>query len=126
MSLAERRQIIFQDALRAADRRRHRRLAARAGATGCILGIVAITAFTLVNRREHHIAPIVVQPESRPSKTHVTTTGPKVVVQIIRAGDVQPKWQTLSDEQFLAAMADAGRPSGVIELNGKAVVVPLQ
>lgn len=126
MSLAERRQFILRDALRAADRRRRRRLAVRAGATGCILGLVAIATFMLVGRHERHDIPIVVQPSSQPSKTHVATTEPKVVVQIIRAGDVQPKWQTLSDEQFLAALADAGRPSGFIELNGKTVVVPLQ
>jgi hypothetical protein len=47
-------------------------------------------------------------------------------VQVIRAGDVKPTWEVLSDDQLLAALADAGRPSGFVRLNGKSVVVPIQ
>ena len=129
---AARRQAILADALRTTDRRRRRRFAARAGAAACVAGAIAFAfAVALLNQPKHDPTIVVESPRPAPPTRPIDSprpleASPKVVVQIIRAGDVKPRWEVLNDDQFLAAMADAGRPSGFVQLNGKSVVVPSQ
>jgi hypothetical protein len=121
---AMRRQSILADALGTADRRRIRRFVVRGTVVACAVGALAATLALLT--QPHRPDTIVVEsPHPAPTTTPVPTP-PKVVVQIIRAGDVKPTWEVLSDDQFLAALADAGRPSGFVQLNGKSVIVPLR
>lgn len=127
-----RRDAILADALREADRRRHRRAARRAGAVVCTCALMAGIAVVIL--RQNHIAPtpqIVAQPTTTKA-TKATRSlilhgqPPKIVVQVIRAEDVKPTWETISDEQLLTAMSDAGKPSGIVNVDGKTRLVPIR
>jgi hypothetical protein len=137
---AKRRDAILADALRAADRRRHRLVARRVtGVAGICL--LAAGAFSVVSRSVRaperpgtlgHVAPAPTSspafaPTPVPTPAPVTNPGSSpIVVQIIPADRVERTWQVINDDQLIAAMAAAGKPGGVARLNGRAVVVPLQ
>ena len=49
---------------------------------------------------------------------------PVVLVEVIRDDPAHRRWQVVNDDQLLAALADAGRPSGLVRINGETMVVP--
>lgn len=138
-AMAKRRDAILADALRAADRRRHARVVRHAAGVAGACCLLAIGTFAFMDRSVRSTlqpSPLVnVTPAPGPTSfpapvsAPVAATNPdtpRVVVQIIPADRVERHWQVINDDQLIAAMADAGKPGGVVELNGKAVVVPLQ
>jgi hypothetical protein len=131
-----RREQILADALRAADRRRRVR-GARQVAGGTCICLLAIGTFGVVSRNFRssvrpaplvHVGPNPTSAPAPPPAPVAATTPdtPRVVVQIIPADHVERHWQVIDDDQLIAALASAGKPGGVVHLNGKAVVVPLQ
>jgi hypothetical protein len=124
-----RRQAILADALRAADGRRRTRAATRAAAGAAAAVFVVATFAFVVTRREPVPATVAKAPHPAPSPTTSPLPAPArptVIVQVIREQDVRPKWEVLSDDQLIDALADAGRPSGLVTLNGETTVVPIR
>jgi hypothetical protein len=122
---AARRAQILADAMGAADARR-RRARVRRVATGIAVATTAGACLFAVLSKTHDVpapapqrSPIVIAPPHTAPSTAAT-----FAIQIIRTEDVKPRWETIGDDQLLAMLAEAGRPSGMVELNGKAVVVP--
>jgi hypothetical protein len=133
---AARRRMILHAALRQADRRRRRRLAVRGGTVvGAGAAIAAILLFALPSS-DRHTQPhqVVIEPKQVPSppstgpvdakRTKVAPPAPPIIVEIIRADQIKPKWEIIDDDQLLAALASAGQPSGLVTLNGKTEIVP--
>lgn len=50
----------------------------------------------------------------------------RVIVQVIPAQPAERRWVTIGDDQLLAALAQAGQPSGMVRLNGQAILVRAQ
>ena len=131
----QRRDAILADALRAADGRRRARVARRvaAASSACVLALGAFAIYSRVARPPVGPTPVVevvprptsvpAPPIARPS---TAPDAPRVIVQIIPADHVERRWQVINDDQLIAALAAAGKPGGVAQLNGKAVVLPLQ
>ena len=134
---ATRRREILADVLRAADGRRRKRLAVRSGAgVACVLVALFAVPITTPTREEK---TVVVQPPPPPTtRTRPTiamprplivirpapATTPIVRVEVIRGDLADRRWEVLNDDQFLDALADAGRPSGLARINGVTTVVP--
>jgi hypothetical protein len=126
-----RRQRILELALRESQSRRHKRWTVR-GAGALLLVIAAI----LIAR--HQINPTarqaqqVVEAIPQPQPPIVTT--PRIVVSQIQTDPTivdrlairtQSKaWRSIDDEEFLRALADAGRPAGIIHVNDRAILLP--
>jgi hypothetical protein len=123
---------ILADALREADRRRRRRAVRHVGVVGCACALIAGVA--IVARRAERgdqvvpsaVATTAPAPRLVPRLIVHRTPAPKlVVVEVIRADDVKPAWETVSDEQLLGTLAEAGKPSGIVNVNGTARLVPI-
>ena len=135
-----RRRGILDQALHQAERRRRRRAALRLSfmaAAAVVAASVGVAVF-FATRVHPPIAPTdngrvaTTLPSPAPTRAAPTSSPapsqpePPVVVQVVRSRDVRTAFETIDDEQLLAALADAGRPSGIVRLNGRAEVVPLQ
>jgi hypothetical protein len=46
------------------------------------------------------------------------------IVERMSIGNERPKWSFIDDDAFLHSMADAGRPSGLVNLNGRLLLLP--
>jgi hypothetical protein len=142
-----RRREILAEALCAADRRRRGRAIRRAGVVTCVAGVLVGAIVFAPRENDSRISPtpVVIEPprapQSKPTSVHNdhqplrSITPPprrepkreaKLVVQVISNEDVKPRWQVLSDDQFLAELADAGQPSGLLRLNGQSMIVPIR
>jgi hypothetical protein len=133
--MKSRRDAILADALREADRRRHRRALRRAGAVVCTCALLAGMAVVILRQNDNDAGrQIAVQSTTRTTAKSTKAPGslivhrqpPKIVIQIIRTEDVKPTWQTISDDQLLATMADVGKPSGIVNVNGKTQLIPIR
>jgi hypothetical protein len=128
-----RREQILEIAIQHARRCRRRRLAVRGGAVGIVLVVIGIAV-----ARIPHLNP-------NPSQTPTANSSPpaappperrqalKVVVERIQTDPTivrrlavphtPPLWQTLDDDHFLHELALAGRPAGLVKIDGRATLV---
>ena len=137
---ARRRDEILRAAVRAGQSRRRRRLAGRAaGAAG---GVIAIAwAVAAVLRPAGLVKPPLVRgpiPPAPPPVAHVVVSGPRPAVKrpaviIVQRIETDPTlvdrlavprqghpWRSLSDDELLTQLAQAGRPAGLAYVDGRA------
>jgi hypothetical protein len=123
-----RREAILRLAQKQARRRRRGRLALKLTGTIAVL-LTAISVVMQLHRKQPAAPTLAVNhPATPPRPTPLVTieqiaTDPalssKLAIQI-----QQPRWQRLNDDQLLTTLADAGRPAGIIEVDGRAMLVP--
>jgi len=137
----ERREEILLLARGAARRRRVRRNASRAAAMG--LSVLLIGGGLVVHmvrvshpvRSPHPVAqaPIPVPPAPskvstppKPAPDHITIaairTDPTITARL-SVGHPRPRWKTIGDEELLQSLAEAGKPSGLIETDGRKILL---
>ena len=126
-----RRQSILHLARQQARRRHRRRVAMRfaGGAAAIVLAATLAMRFRFeqpvqrivaVNHPVTSTAPAIV---ASSVKIEPIATDPAITSKLSIVID-RPKWQRLNDGELLTALADAGRPAGLIEVDGRTMLVP--
>jgi len=136
---SERRERILEMALRAARERRYRRLAKN----GAVMAVLLVAGFVMwhatgrnramvkeskvvaarLNVAKPVLAMSVMQAARRPGVTIVwIQTDPNILKQM---EEPRPKghWQRIGDDELLKCLAEAGKPSGLVEFGGKVLVL---
>lgn len=127
----QRREHILEMAIQQARQRRRRRLAVRGGAAAVVL-LVAGLALLLVPHPgpQRHELPVATksQPPTAPPRDHAQAA--KLLIEHIQTDPTllkrlavrpsPPRWQTLDDDQLLRELALAGKPAGLVKINGRA------
>ncbi len=128
-----RREQILEMAIRQARRRRRRRLAIRGGAAGVVLLVAGLALLRVPHSApQRHESPVVkVLPPAVPP--HDNAQAAKLVIEHIQTDPTilrrltipktPPRWQTLDDDQLLQELALAGKPAGLVKINGQASLV---
>jgi len=131
---AQRRETILALARDLARQRRHRRrrVVASAISSAIVLAMIVTTMSVLRHGRPpKNLAnvsrPLVVMPAIAPLPSNVTImrlqTDPSITARLALV-PAQRDWRKLDDDELLRVLADAGKPSGLIEFDGRAVLVP--
>ena len=133
-----RREQILEMAIRQARRRRGRRLAIRGGAAAIVLLVAGLALVRMPHSApQRHELPVVTSPPpaapppAAPPHDHVQAA--KLVIEHIQTDTTivkrlavpktPPRWQTLDDDQLLKELALAGKPAGLVKINGRASLV---
>jgi len=122
-----RREAILRQTLVAVRRRRRRRQALR----GCVTGL-AVVALAVVLVRLPRYPGGALPPDGSPIEVEsARSAGP--IVQIIApdpnicarlsAPKLKPTWQTIDDDQLLAALDAAGQPAGLVRVAGQTLLM---
>jgi hypothetical protein len=120
-----RREEILRLAMRQTRRRRRNR---RLREAGMILVCVAILATRQESQQrpaespKTHTPPMVMVPASTVIIERIGTDSQ--ITAKLSTGNAPPRWSFIDDDAFLQSMADAGRPSGLIMLNGRLLLLP--
>ncbi len=128
-----RREQILKMAVRLARQRRRRRFALRGGAAAIVFVVAGIAALLLPRSAPHPSrTPIVITPPPVVPKLDRGQAA-KVVIERIQTdpgivrrlavAKARPLWQTLDDEHLLQELAQAGRPAGLVKIDGQAMLV---
>jgi len=136
----DRRDAILQLAVGAARRKRRRRAAVRGAGAACALVLIAAIALQLIGpstgTHEQIAAPSVpaqvpgpepgfahAKPQPQPvfAVAHIPTD--RAITTRLAVAAEPPRWQSIDDDELLAALAQSGRPSGLIEMAGKTHLV---
>jgi hypothetical protein len=122
-----RRESILTLAKREARRRRRaRRLVRGAGLVIAFLALAMLCEFMLPG---HSPAPphvVINHPTPPPAqivRIERIETDPHITARLAIT-TARPIWKTISDRELLQALADAGKPAGLIEVDGRATLVP--
>ena len=130
----QRRETILALARDLARQRRHRRrrVVASAISSAIVLAMIVTTMSVLRHGRPpKNLAnvsrPLVVMPAIAPLPSNVTImrlqTDPSITARLALV-PAQRDWRKLDDDELLRVLADAGKPSGLIEFDGRGVLVP--
>lgn len=126
---ARRREQILRLARRAATGRRRRRLALRGGLALAGVAVLAVALWPDPAVRTVGPSPDqwVQHPNPAPPTPRVvdiqTITTDLSLVDRLALRPQQRGWQSIDDDEFLKVLADAGKPSGLIELNGRSFLI---
>jgi hypothetical protein len=124
----ERREAILGLARHAARARRTRRRGVRAGA-GALLVLMVAGAGVYVTRPAQLDHPARVDSTatcpavpSRPASIASIDSDPTIARRLALAPEPQ-RWASISDDELLASLAEAGQPTGLIEVAGTTILV---
>jgi hypothetical protein len=129
---AARRRQILAAAFREADRRQRRRTVRRAAVFTCVAGFIGLSLIFIRARTTPSAPAVAINPTTQSAITQTTSRAddrvkpPAVAVEFIPAENINRRWEVIDDDQLLDALADAGQPSGIMRIDGKTVVVPVQ
>ena len=124
----QRKDRILSLALRAARRRRYRRLA-RNGAVFAMVLIAAIATWRAAERGPARVnnGNVVLQRHEAVKASSVTIvwihTDPNVLKRM-EEPEHKGTWQWIGDDELLKSLADAGHPAGLVEIGGRVVLLP--
>jgi hypothetical protein len=124
-----RREQILMLALDAARRRRRRRRTVTRGAIAATALVVATLA-GLMSRIQRSPKPgqpldaIVITEPAGPTRVIVEHfhTDPTIISRLALKPR-SPRWQTIGDDELLMSLASAGRESGLIQVDGRALLI---
>jgi hypothetical protein len=130
----QRRESILALARDLARQRRHRRRRVVASAiSGSLVLVMIVTTMSVLRHAQppKKLAdvsrPLVVVPAIAPPPSSVTIirlqTDPSITSRLALV-PAQRDWRKLDDDELLRVLADAGKPSGLIEFDGRGVLVP--
>ena len=120
----ERREQILQIAIGAARSRRRRRRATRAL---CVIAILSLAIGPMLHRSHPANLPIAQKAGSHdaPQYSQVLIeqipTDPTIADRLSVTPD--PRWQQLTDDDLLQSLAAAGRPGGLVHVDGQTILV---
>jgi hypothetical protein len=130
---ANRRERILRLAVKEAQTRKRRwwtlRLAA-AGAAGAAVVMLAAIIWSGEAISPAPVPPTVAIVESRvdpapaPSVMIVHIRTDPAIIERLAMQVSSPRWQSIGDEELLTALADAGRPAGLIHVQGRTILLP--
>ena len=129
----QRREQILEMAIRQGRQRRRRRLAVRGGAVAIVLLVMA-TAVLRIPRSAPHQSDLPTAKSAAPAvPTPDRGQQAKVVIERIQTDPTilrrlavpksPPLWQTLDDDHLLQELAQAGRPAGLVKIDGRTTLV---
>ncbi len=123
-----RKEEILRAALQASGRRRRRRQMAIGGAVLIPLLMLAIVGLD-VDRQKPEPAVVVLPPSPMVRKSRANVMIDRIatdpgIADRLSVGDPAPKWKIIGDDELLQSMADAGSPTGLVELNGRRFFLP--
>lgn len=136
---AERRDEILLLARGAARQQRLRRRASRAIVVGLAMLLIAAGFMAQIVRVSHREAlreivkapaPLPAVPKSAtpsaPASAEITIvsieTDPTITSRL-SVGHPRPQWKSIGDDELLQSLADAGKPSGIIETDGRKILL---
>jgi hypothetical protein len=128
-----RREQILQMAIQQARRRRRRRLAIRSGAIAMVLLTIGLVVLRGPRSVPHPSETTTVNSTLSAAPVLNPEPAAKIVIErvetdptIVRRLAVQqtpPRWQRLDDDHLLQELAQAGKPAGLVKINGQATLV---
>jgi len=128
-----RRAQILKMAIQQARWRRRRRLAARGGAVMIVLLAIGIAVLRTPHSIPHPPETQITEPTPLPASAPNRAPAAKIVIERIQTDptislrlavpQTPPRWQRLDDDHLLQELAQAGKPAGLVKINGQATLV---
>ena len=128
-----RREQILNMAIQQGRRRRRRRLAFRGGAIVIVLLAIGAAVLRMPHAATHPSETAIVEPSPPPAAAPHHAPAAKVVIErfqtdptIVRrlaVSKTRPRWQRLDDDNFLQELAQAGKPAGLVKINGQVTLI---
>lgn len=125
----QRRQHILHLAQSAATKRRLKRRTGRGLSVACLLGVAGLTAWSLTQLQAPPVArpiPIaqIAPPSSMPeASVQYLATDPSITDRL-SIKPSPPQWKEIGNEELLQDLADAGKPTGIVCMNGRTILLP--
>ncbi|MGD0768394.1 MAG: hypothetical protein ABSB42_09400 [Tepidisphaeraceae bacterium] len=124
----QRKDRILSLALRAARRRRYRRLA-RNGAVFALVLIAGMATWRMAERKPATVknGNVVLQRNQAVKPSGVTILWIQTDPNVLKRMEEPPRagtWQRIGDDELLRSLADAGHPAGLLEIGGRVVLLP--
>jgi hypothetical protein len=124
----QRKDRILRLALRAARRRRYRRLA-RNGAVFALVLIAGMATWRMAERKPATVknGNVVLQRNQAVKPSGVTILWIQTDPNVLKRMEEPPRagtWQRIGDDELLRSLADAGHPAGLLEIGGRVVLLP--
>ena len=128
-----RREQILNMAIQQGRRRRRRRLAIRGAAAAIVLLAIGAAVLHMPHFASHPSDTAIVEPSPPHAAATHRVPAAKVVIErlqtdptIVRRlaiSKTRPRWQRLDDDHLLQELAQAGKPAGLVKINGQVTLI---
>ena len=128
-----RREQILKMAVEQGQRQRRQRLAVRGGAVAIVLLAIVATVLRMPHSNSRPIERPFVKSPLPPAPAPQRTLTPKIAIERIQTdptiaqrlavAKTPPRWQRLDDDHLIQELAQAGKPAGLVKINGQAAIV---